>query len=98
MGRVYEALKRAAHADAKPNSAADATAPHVEPANGHHANGNGASHRAAPEPAHTNGRPVPVADPLFNQPASYFHAPEAAHNSASTEHTAQAQVGSALPG
>ena len=93
MGRVYEALKRAAaHADAPPKRTGEDVAPRADNTNGNaqHANGNGA--------AHTN---APVADPLFplfDRQSAYFHAPDAAHSSASTEHTAQAQVGSALPG
>src|SRR5205085_10889950 len=90
MGRVYEALKRAAaHADAPPKRTDEDVAPRADNTNGNaqHANGNGA--------AHTN---APGADPLFARPTAFFNAPDAAHSSASTEHTAQAQVGSALPG
>ncbi|PYS90193.1 MAG: hypothetical protein DMF64_15525 [Acidobacteria bacterium] len=90
MGRVYEALKRAAaHGDAKSKRPDDAGPSRVDNTNGNaqHANGNGAAHTRAP-----------VADPLFDRPSAFFHAPDAAHSSASTEHTAQAGVGSALPG
>ncbi len=98
MGRVYEALKRAAaqDGDAPDERAANAAVPPAadtangeRQANGNGANGNGAAHSSAP-------------DALFNRPSAFFHAPDAtaapAHNSASTEHTVQATVGSALPG
>jgi capsular exopolysaccharide synthesis family protein len=96
MGRVYEALKRAAaHSDAPPKRADEQAAPRAENTNGkaQHANGNGAAHASAPEVARAS-----VADPLFDRSSAFFNAPDAAHSSASTEHTAQAQVGSALPG
>jgi capsular exopolysaccharide synthesis family protein len=87
MGRVYEALKRAAHAEAKPKRPDEEVAPRTDNGHAQHANGNGA--------AHTN---APAVDPLFERPSAFFNAPDGAHSSASTEHTAQAQVGSALPG
>jgi capsular exopolysaccharide synthesis family protein len=90
MGRVYEALKRAAaHGDAPAKRATDAPAPAAEHATASdlHAGRNGANGNGA---AHT--------DALFNRQSAYFNAPDAAHNSASTEHTIHAPAGSALPG
>ncbi len=99
MGRVYEALKRAAAHDgtalAERTNAAAHTADNAHgerhaKANGTNGNGNGA-------PA--EGLHAGAPDPLFNRPAAFLNAPDAtAHNSASTEHTVQATVGSALPG
>ncbi len=95
MGRVYEALKRAAaHGDAQPERADEGVAPRVEhtpanerPAHTNGTNGNGATHDHAPR-----------TDALFGRTAARFHAPDAAHSSASTEHTIEAPAGSALPG
>ena len=90
MGRVYEALKRAAQSDAK-ESRADAAPREETRANG--ANGNGTAHATA-DAART--------DALFAGNAAYFNAPDgrnvAAHGSAPTEHTIEAHAGSALPG
>jgi protein-tyrosine kinase len=85
MGRVYEALKRAAaHGDAQQDNGSDAARPRAGSVS---SNGNGAPHSDAPS-----------ADALPAGPATFFHAPEAAHGSASTEHTIEAPTGSALSG
>ncbi|MFL6228392.1 MAG: CpsD/CapB family tyrosine-protein kinase [Pyrinomonadaceae bacterium] len=90
MGRVYEALKRAADNGTKPKSeprdAAHEGSPHVG------ANGNGHG-----EVEHED---------LLGLNSKFFHAPGAAaeaatlpaHDSASTEHTGYAAAGSALSG
>ena len=85
MGRVYEALKRAAaHGDAQQDNGNDAARPRAGSVG---LNGNGAPHSDAPS-----------ADALSAGPATFFHAPEAAHGSAPTEHTIEAPTGSALSG
>jgi capsular exopolysaccharide synthesis family protein len=93
MGRVYEALKRAAQGDAKENGADNAPREDGARQNGTNgANGNGAAHAAVDA-----ARP----DALFAAQAAYFNAPDAqasAHSSAHTEHTIEAHAGSALPG
>lgn len=109
MGRVYDALKRAAAhdgdaADERTNAAAPAgdNGERHAKANGAHGNGNGSSNGAGHNGAAAEGlHAVAAPDPLFNRQTAYFHAPDAnasAHTSASTEHTVQATVGSALPG
>ncbi|HEX8068898.1 MAG TPA: CpsD/CapB family tyrosine-protein kinase [Pyrinomonadaceae bacterium] len=93
MGRVYEALKRAAHGDEQDEEtimqardAAQARDERAAPANG-----NGAHHADGPH----------APDPLFDRSSAYFQAPEAhaaAHTSAPAEHTFGAPAGSALSG
>lgn len=82
MGRVYEALKRAAESNgAKGNGSANGkSAPTRADANG------GAEARA----------PLHVAEPVGLAAATHFNAPESARESASNERTGQS-VGSALP-
>jgi capsular exopolysaccharide synthesis family protein len=91
MGRVFEALRRAAaHDDAQPDEAGAPPAPRAEQAGAagdEHRGQNGA-----------NGGGNAAVEALFGATSAYFNAPEAAHSSATTEHTIHAPAGSALPG
>ena len=110
MGRVYDALKRAAENGAKGKD--------DQPRNGANArNGHGARRADDPEltaerspvdlgtaspsvvgsAAHSHERPAGVGSEFFNARAGDAASP-AAHDSAPTEHTAAAAAGSALPG
>ena len=95
MGRVYEALKRAAaHDDAQHTGADEAPAQR------------NADHAAPPADLRPSqhgqngagGNGTARTDALFTRQSAYFNAPEAAHSSAPTEHTIHAPAGSALPG
>ncbi len=94
MGRVYDALKRAAETGVVPKNSRDEDRPSRD--------SDGRIHTvrgAIPVPG--NGRHnlagATVTPDTFLQSSSILRAPEAAHGSASTEHTEQI-VGSALPG
>ena len=108
MGRVYEALKRAA--ENGPNGGADARPPHGNGANGR--NGRDARRDAADPELTAERAPIdleaasPVAAPghaggvnpkFFNARAGDAVSP-APHGSAPAEHNASATAGSALPG
>ena len=95
MGRVYEALKRAAaHDDAQTTEADEAPAPRSPD----HAAAAG-DIRAGQNGQHgTNGNGAARTDALFTRQSAYFNAPDGAHSSAPTEHTIHAPAGSALPG
>jgi len=92
MGRVYEALKRAAEANGAKDrrSAGEAAAP---PPPGRRAEGNGTNGHGD-----AAGVVTPLASPehLLGARAAHFAAPEAARESAPNERTGQS-VGSALP-
>ena len=90
MGRVYEALKRAAEQDGKRSKAVEAAeaAPREEKSVAVHPEPNGNGNGRAPESA---GAP----EYLFNAPR-HFQSPETAHTTAPNEQTL-APGGSALP-
>src|ERR1044072_6098534 len=89
MGRVYEALKRAAEQNGSKAGANEATAAAVEEkAVAVHPESNGNGHAHAPEGAHAS-------DYLFSA-SRHFQTPETAHTSAPNEQTL-APGGAALP-
>ncbi|MBC7931500.1 MAG: CpsD/CapB family tyrosine-protein kinase [Rubrivivax sp.] len=101
MGRVYEALKRAAEQNgAKGNGGGEATSSSslngtksIAPVAG--ANGRNGSH--APEESAVASHRADAGTPeLFLRQTKHFQSPETAHTSASTEHT-ETSGGSALP-
>ncbi|MDQ3652190.1 MAG: CpsD/CapB family tyrosine-protein kinase [Acidobacteriota bacterium] len=98
MGRVYEALKRAAESNGGHNKRADGDDNRRDPTtvdgNGTAARPNGQQHD--PVAAHIAAHNAAMADALV-QSSSILRAPQTAQVSASTEHTEQI-VGSALPG
>ncbi len=102
MGRVYDALKRAAEAKATngANGTNGAKARGGDSSPSRRGKNGGAPAAAKRNGAHTAAGDAPVADtaPEFLlESAAHFKAPETAHASASTGHTGL-PVGSALPG
>ena len=94
MGRVYEALKRAAEQRGANGGGAERRRPEANGANGG-AKPGGEPHAAPAAVAEPGGAAV-AADPLFRH-SRHFQAPEAAHVSAPNERTGS-PGGSALPG
>lgn len=93
MGRVYEALKRAA--DTNGGSHKKKASDGAESSNGHKNGAGRLDALAGNGDASNGGGGLP--EHLLRS-SRFFNVPEAAHVSASSEHTEQTSVGSALPG